>query len=161
MYAIRSALDQIVGADELIDAAVRALVEGADSPSLPILAGLLRREEDQAQELFRAVTNELDLAPALPMDLAGMRWQLIHWLCESIVDGRAKPEVAGDSIGDFWDQMGYPESLRPFVAWVSEWNDWDPSWDVERDHYRQLIVVEAKALLNVPWPPTQVNRTDL
>ena len=63
--AIREALDEIVGADVLIATALRALLEGVDSPSLPLLAGLSRREEGEAHDLFRAVTVELDIAPPL------------------------------------------------------------------------------------------------
>ncbi|ALE04763.1 hypothetical protein AL755_03490 (plasmid) [Arthrobacter sp. ERGS1:01] len=152
-YAIRSALNETVGADVLIDTAVRALLEGVDSPSLPLLAGLLRREEGEAQELFRAVTAELNLAPPPPIDSQSTRWRLVRWLCEAIVDGSAQPEVAGKFIWDRWDELGYPKSLQPLVGWVSEWDDWHPSWDVEREHFQGLIVDEARTLLNGTWPP--------
>ncbi len=154
MYAIREALDEIVGADQLVDAAVRALIEGVDSPSLPLLAGLSRREEGDAHDLFRAVTVELDLAPPEPLNTRAERWNLVRWLCQTIVDETVEPEVAGRLIWyQGWHELDYPEALQPMVGWVSEWDDWSPSWDVNRDHYRQLIVQEAQTLLGGSWPP--------
>ena len=154
MYVTREALDEIVGADQLIDAVVRALVEGVESPSLPLLAGLSRQEEGEAHDLFRAVTSELDLAPPTPLDTQAERWNLIRWLCETIVDGTVEPEVGGRLIWyRGWNELNYPASLQPMVGWVSEWDDWSPSWDVEREHYRRLIVQEARKLLDGLWPP--------
>ena len=154
MYAVREALDEIVGADVLIDAAVRALLEGVESPSLPLLAGLSRQEEGEAHDLFRAVVLELDIAPPTPLDTKAARWSLVRWLCEAIADGSIEPEVAGQLIWyRGWNELGYPAALQPMIGWVSEWDDWSPSWDVERDHYQRLIVQEAERLLDGPWPP--------
>lgn len=155
IYALREALDEIVGADKLIDAGVRALVAGADSPSLSLLAGLSRREESDAHDLFRAVVSELDLAPPPALDLQARRWTLVYWLCDSIADGGLEPEVAGRLIWhEGWTELGYPPALQPLVGWVSEWEDWSPSWDVERDHFQRLIIEEATRLFSGPWPPT-------
>ncbi len=152
MYAIREALDEIVGADKLIDAALRALLEGVESPSLALLAGLSRREEGEAHDLFRAVISELGIAPPTPLDTRAERWNLVRWLCETIADGSVEPEVGGRLIWyQGWNELDYPAALQPMVGWVSEWDDWSPSWDVERDHYRRLIVEEARRLLNGPW----------
>lgn len=62
MHAIRQQLDGFVRADLLIEAAVRAVALGVESPSLYELAGLARREEPEAQEVFRRVTDELQTA---------------------------------------------------------------------------------------------------
>lgn len=67
VLAIREALyEEIVGADVLIATALSALLDGVDSPSLPLLAGLTRREEGEAHDLFNAVVNELNIAPPTP-----------------------------------------------------------------------------------------------
>jgi hypothetical protein len=152
MLAIRQRLDGLARADVLIGAAVRALVHGADSPSLRLLAGLTHREEPDAQDLFRAVVSELDLGPSQETD--GGRWELVRWWCREIVQGNLRPEVAGRLIWmEGWNELGYPESLQPLVGWVSEWEDWTSDWGVERAEYERRIVTEAKSLLARPWPP--------
>jgi hypothetical protein len=155
VLAIRDALGEVVGANLIIETALRALLDGVDAPSLPLLAGLSRRDESDAHVLFVAVVSELDLAPQGPIDTRSARWLLVRWLCEDIVGKRVEPESAGRLIWyDGWNELGYPEFLQPLVGWVSEWEDWDPSWDVERDHFRRLIVEEATRLLGGPWPPS-------
>ncbi|MCZ9882965.1 hypothetical protein [Arthrobacter sp. B2a2-09] len=154
VLAIREALGEFVGSDVLIETGLRALLDGVESPSLPLLASLSRREEGDAHDLFHAVAVELDLAPTAAIDTQSARWQLVRWQCEAIADGSAEPEAAGHLIWfQGWNELGYPDSLRPIVGWVSEWEDWTPSWGMERDHYRRLIVEEAKGLLDGPWPP--------
>lgn len=55
------AFGQRIGSDRLIQAGLDALVAGVDSPSLAMLAGLLRSEEPEAPELFDRVLEELGL----------------------------------------------------------------------------------------------------
>ena len=118
MLAIRQRLDGVVRSDLLIGAAVRAVIQGVDSPSLPSLAGLTRREEPEAQELFGAVASELDIVPP---DIAKGRWQLVRWWCREIVEGRLQPGVGGRMIwSEGWNELGYPDSLQPLVGWTSE-----------------------------------------
>jgi hypothetical protein len=151
MLAIRQRLDGMVRADLLIEACVRALVAGVESSSLPTLAALTRGEESEAQELFRAVTDELGLAPP---EAAEGRWELVRWWCRQIVEGKLRPEVGGRMIWmEGWNELGYPDSLQPLVGWVSEWEDWTADWDIDREEYEHKIVAEAKALLSRPWPP--------
>jgi hypothetical protein len=151
MLAIRQRLDGVVRADLLIEAALRAVLRDVESTSLVGLAGLSRREESQAQELFRAAAGELGLAP--PGELEG-RWALVRWWCQEIVQGRLRPEVGGRLIWhEGWDHLGYPDSLQPLVGWVSEWQDWTEDFGVEREEYARRILVEARRLLAEPWPP--------
>jgi hypothetical protein len=152
MLAIRQRLDGIFRADVLIEAAVRAVLRDVESPSLVELAGLSRGEESQAQELFRAATRELSLAP--PGEQEG-RWALVHWWCQEIDQGRLRPEVGGRLIWEEgWNHLGYPDSLQHLVGWVSEWEDWSESFGVEREEYARRIRAEAQALLALPWPPS-------
>lgn len=151
MLAIRQRLDGVVRADLLIEAAVRAVTRGVDSPSLPCLAGLTRQEEPEAQNLFRAVVGELGIAPPEPTE---GRWELVRWWCREIVGGRLRPEVGGRLIWfEGWQELGYPDCLQPLVGWTSEWEDWSPDWGVGRDRYERNIVAEAETLLAGPWPP--------
>jgi hypothetical protein len=146
--AIREGSNEIVGADVLIATALRALLEGVDSPSLPLLAGLSRREEGEAHDLFRAVTAELDIAPPSPTETPADRWHSVRWLCEAIADGTADSGSAGRLIWRRWRELGEPDSLRPIVNWISQWDEWNP--DPERRHLRERIVEEAKRFLEGP-----------
>ena len=147
--AIREAHDEIVGADVLIATALRALLEGVDSPSLQLLAGLSRREEGEAHDLFRAVTVELDIAPPSPAHTPAERWHLVRWLCQAIADGTADPQLAGFLIWyRGWDELGRPDSIRPIVSWMSQWDEWNP--DPERRLIREGIVEEARRFLEGP-----------
>lgn len=154
MFAIREALGEIVGADLLINAALRGVIEGVDGPSLFRLAGLTRREEGEAHGLFGAVVSELDLFPSTLHDESAARWELVRLLCEGIADGSLEPEVAGRSVwDDGWDKLDHPHALLALIGCVSEWEDWSPSWDEDRDDLRESIVGEARALVAGPWPP--------
>lgn len=149
--AIREAGGETVGANVLIDTALQALLEGVDSPSLPLLAGLTRREEAEAHDLFRAVAEELGIAPPSPVETQIQRWQLVRWLCDAIASGTADPDPAGFLIWDqAWDQLDRPDLLRPLIGWLSEWDD--PPRGVERRQLRSLILEEARRLADGPWP---------
>ena len=152
--AIRERLGQYVGSDQLINAALEAVLAGVDSPALIQLAGLGRREEPEAHDLFSQVVDELELAPTLPTDPTVARWELVRWWCQLIVDGDLAPEVGGRLIWfDGWIELDYPDALQPLVGWVSEWEDWRDDWGVPRDVFRDRIVEVAKQLLKQPWPP--------
>jgi hypothetical protein len=150
MAAISERLGRTIGSDQLIQAALDAVLAGVDSPSLAQLAGLGRNEEPEAHGLFNQVIEELALAPTLPAQPTAARWELVRWWCQLIVDGELPPEVAGRLI---WHE-GWTE-LQPLVGWVSEWEDWTKDWDVPRDTYRERIVDAATRLLHQPWPPRQ------
>jgi hypothetical protein len=149
--AIGAAGDETVGANVLIDTALQALLDGVESPSLPLLAGLSRREEAEAQELFRVVSEELGIAPPLPAETPDERWRLVRWLCEAIANEKAAPDNAGFLIwSQGWKQLGQPERLRPLIGWLSEWDD--PPRGVERHQLSTLIREEARRLSEGSWP---------
>jgi hypothetical protein len=108
ILAIRQRLDGFVGSDQLIQAALDALLAGVDTPSLQLLAGL-RAEEPQANGLFTSVIDELEFAPILPTAPTATRWELVRWWCQLIVSGRLPPEVGGRLI---WDELDRPELPR-------------------------------------------------
>jgi hypothetical protein len=94
MAAIYERLGQHVGSDQLIKMALDAVLAGVDSPALVLLAGLGRKEEPEAHELFALACDELGLAPALPADPAAARWKLIRWLSGLIMAGELAPKTA-------------------------------------------------------------------
>ncbi|MEU8852696.1 hypothetical protein AB0C70_42240 [Streptomyces sp. NPDC048564] len=58
-----------VGSDRLIQAGLDALIAGVESPSLAMLAGLLRSEEPDAPQLFDQVLDELGCSFTRPQTL--------------------------------------------------------------------------------------------
>ncbi|BBE22222.1 hypothetical protein MN0502_11050 [Arthrobacter sp. MN05-02] len=122
-----------------------------DSPSLPLLAGLSRREEPDAHDLFRAVAQELGIAPPSPIETTKERWQFVRWLCTAIASETAEPDTAGFIIwSQGWIQLGHPELLRPLIGWLREWDD--PPLGLERHQLSALIIEEARRLADGPWP---------
>ncbi len=158
MLAIEQRLGRIVGADQLIQAALVALTLtlDVDTPALRVLAGLTRSEEPLAQDLFVQVIDELDLAPVIPETQPAARWALVHWWLQLIANGNLNPVEGGSLIWyEGWDHLGRPAALRPIIGWKSEYDDWTPDFTVPRDTYKDRIIDEARALLNGPWPPVR------
>lgn len=154
MIAISELLGRHVGSDQLISAAVDAVLAGVAGEALAQLAGLGRAEEPEAHGLFGQVVHELGLTPTLPVDPRVARWELVRWWCQLIVTEELRPEIGGRLIWfDGWNELDCPEALQSLVGWVSEWDDWDPNWNVPRETYAQRITEAAEQLLHQPWPP--------
>jgi hypothetical protein len=151
MAALYELLGQHVGSDQLIKLALDAVVAGIDSPALVLLAGLSRKEEPEAHELFALACDELGLAPALPADPSAARWELIHRVSELIVAGQLAPEdgawLIWQSWDEFWPSSDYPALLWPLVEGALQWED-NPCGT-----YRQQIIDAARQILQEPQPP--------
>jgi hypothetical protein len=152
------AIDRLVGrevsSDELIQAGLDALLAGVNAPSLSVLAGLTRREEPEARELFDRVVDELDLGPRdLPDDLAAREWALLRWFAQLIVDGALDAKTGGKLI--WWNSDHVPadcvDMLRPlrtsialYDDEISRWAIWDSDY-VARNRVRAAEVVHEAA----------------
>ncbi|WP_083975324.1 hypothetical protein [Kitasatospora mediocidica] len=159
MLAIERRIGRHVGADTLIQAALVALVLDIDSPALRDLAGLPRSEESRAHELLAQVVEELGLAARVPATDAEARWALVRWWLQLIDNGSMNAIEGGNLISyEAWDQLDRPETLRPFVAWTSEYDDWKDDWDTPRDAFKQRIIDDARDLLAGPWPPMDLSQ---
>ncbi len=151
--ALRRRLGFDVGADELIQAALDAVLAGVDGLTLAQLAGLGRREEPDAYDLFDQVVDELGLRADLPADVVEARWSLVRWWCRMVVDGDVAPEVGGSWVWrDAWEALGHPEELQPLVGAVDDWEEWSPAWGVTREAVRDEIVAAAREIAALPWP---------
>jgi hypothetical protein len=157
MAAIYERLGQHVGSDQLIKIALDAVLAGIDSPALVQLAGLSRKEEPEAHELFALACDELGLTPTLPPDPGAACWELIRWLSELIVAGDLPPEdgvwLIEQSWLDAWQSSDYPAILRPLIGAAIQWDEWAEEWDTPRETYRQEIIDGARQILKRPWPP--------
>lgn len=124
-----AALDQAAGRDirpqQLIRLALDALLAGVDTPSLRMLAGLGRREDHEARELFDAVIDELDLRAQIPVAEHEALWLLARQAVEEIVRGAVDPLPAGLAIwSDFIEPLDYPATLMPLFRAILAANGW-------------------------------------
>lgn len=143
--AIEGASGHQVGSDRLITAGLDALLSGLDSPSLAQLAGLARREEPEAPELFLRVLDELGLAPELPTNRPQALWAMAHWWADQIVNGEIDPLAGADLI--WWRvaaELGYPDQLRAIVAGAVNGEDWNEDWPVPVEQIKNDIAQAAR-----------------
>ncbi|MFI6355475.1 hypothetical protein ACIBJF_23040, partial [Streptomyces sp. NPDC050743] len=159
------ALGRHVGSDRLIQAGLDALLAGVDTPSIALLAGLGRREEPEAPDLFDQVLEELSLHFETPADPTAASWALIYWLAEQIVDGSLDPATGADQI---WLEMlteldlrwPYPEELHPIALCASDLEDWNESWDISLDDLKAKAFQAAQHLLRARPPEESERRSE-
>ncbi|MEV8529116.1 hypothetical protein AB0451_34085 [Streptomyces sp. NPDC052000] len=111
--------------DHLIQAALRALIAGVETPSLPLLAGLLRSEQAQASELFGQVADELGFGFHPPEDYWEGRLALARWWAAEIVGGWLAPLDGAELIVEnVAEAYGQSEELAPMVDAVRALQDY-------------------------------------
>lgn len=136
------------GADRLIRAGVDALLAGIDSPSLPALAGLLRREEPEARGLFEEVLGELGLRWEPPGDPVEAKWAMAERVAAQIADGTLDP-VFGARLF-YWEiaeALRFPESLGELLACGMEVVDPETAWAESDVEIRLETVAAAERFL--------------
>ncbi|MFJ8636683.1 hypothetical protein [Streptomyces sp. NPDC093568] len=138
-----------VGSDRLIQAGLDALLAGVDSPSLAMLAGLLRSEEPEAPALFDQVLEELGLLFHPPADPRDARWAMAYWIAGQIADGSLDPAAGTHLIwADIAYDLGYPEELERLVHCAHNLDGWEESWGVSFESLSQEAIEAAKQFLN-------------
>ncbi|MGO4456666.1 hypothetical protein AB4039_04970 [Streptomyces sp. M-16] len=124
--AHEQAFEMHVGSDRLIQAGLDALTAGFESPSLAMLAGLLRSEEPEAPALFGQVLDELGLAFHPPADPVAAKWAMAYWVAGLIVDGSLSP-AQGTYL--LWAEVAYdlgcPEELKQLVRCAHNLECWE------------------------------------
>jgi hypothetical protein len=156
--AIGRLVGRHVGSDRLIQFGLDALLAGVEAPSLPLLAGLTRAEEPDAQELFDRVAAELELVPGdLPLLPIPRAWALVLWWAQLIVDGTLEVGTGGNYIyWHGWSVIPDAESapLRPLISSIvqaedisSSWAIWDADYLSRTRDAEAKVVEEARALI--------------
>ncbi|WP_236584765.1 hypothetical protein [Streptomyces sp. MBT53] len=137
-----------VGSDRLIQAGLDALVAEVDSPSLAMLAGLLRSEESEAPALFDQVLEELGLVFRPPGDPRAAKWAMAHWIAGQIADGSLDPAVGTHLIwSDIAYDLGYPGELQSLVSCALNLDGWEESWGVSVEELEREAIEAAKQFL--------------
>ncbi|WP_406414170.1 hypothetical protein OG923_32505 [Streptomyces halstedii] len=145
--AFERAFGRHVGSDRLIQAGLDALMAGVESPSLALLAGLLRSEEPKAPDLFNQVLEELGLQP--PAAPRAAKWAMAYWIARRIVNGSLDPAAGSHLIwADVAYDLGYPDDLLPLVGCASNLEDWDENWSVSIETLKKEAYEAAEHLLS-------------
>ncbi|MER5934212.1 hypothetical protein [Streptomyces sp. NPDC002054] len=137
----------------LIQAALRALMAGVDTPSLPLLAGLLRSEKGEAKELFGQVADELGFGFHPPEGYWEGRLALARWWAAEIVGGWLDPDE-GDLliVNEVAAAYGESEELAPMVDLVlARWDHTGPQTSPEEIN-AHLIRAAHELLARIPPP---------
>ncbi|MFI5985176.1 hypothetical protein ACIBEA_30450 [Streptomyces sp. NPDC051555] len=138
-----------VGSDRLIEAGLDALIAGIESPSLAMLAGLLRSEEPEASALFDQVLEELGLLFHPPADPRAAKWAMAYWIAGQIADGSLDPAAGAHLIwADIAYDLGYPEELEPLVHCAHNLDGWEESWGVSFGELQSEAVQAAEQFLS-------------
>ncbi|MBM7168098.1 hypothetical protein JQK87_06660 [Streptomyces sp. G44] len=138
-----------VGSDRLIQAGLDALIADVESPSLALLAGLLRSEEPEAPALFDQVLEELGLAFHPPADPQAAKWAMAQWIAGQIADGSLDPAAGTHLIwADIAYDLGYPEALQSLVSCAINLDGWEESWGVSREELSREAVEAANQFLS-------------
>jgi hypothetical protein len=142
-----------VGSDRLIQVGLDALMAGVESPSLAMLAGLLRSEEPEAPALFDQVLEELGLLFQPPADPRAAKWAMAYWIAGQIVGGSLDPITGTHLIwADVAYDLNYPEDLEPLVSCALNLDDWDESWGVSVEALKEAAIEAAEQLLSKQPP---------
>ncbi|WCD84163.1 hypothetical protein KPP03845_100483 [Streptomyces xanthophaeus] len=137
-----------VGSDRLIRAGLDALIAGVESPSLSMLAGLLRSEEPEAPPLFDQVLEELGLLFQPPADPRAAKWAMASWVAGQIADGSLDPAVGTHLIrADIAHDLGDPVELQPLVHCAYDLDGWEESWGVSIEELNREAVEAARRFL--------------
>ncbi|WP_432012220.1 hypothetical protein [Streptomyces cucumeris] len=138
-----------VGSDRLIQAGLEALLAGVESPSLAMLAGLLRSEEPEASALFDQVLEELGLLFHPPDDPRAAKWAMAYWIAVQIADGSLNPAAGTYRIwADIAYDLGYPDELEPLVHCAHNLDGWEETWGVSWEELSREAIDAAKKFLN-------------
>jgi hypothetical protein len=149
------AIDQLVGhhvrSDRLIQFGLDALLAGVESPSLPLLAGLTRAEEPNAQKVFGRVVAELGLIPDdLPPLPVPRAWASARWWAQLIAKGEMDVRTGGDLIYWYgWAAIPYEQSepLQPSISSIVQGQDTAETWAVWDTGYRSRVLdADAKVV---------------
>lgn len=133
----------MASSSDLPDAAVEALQDGCDSPSLRMLAGLDEADVADAPQLLDRSLAELELQRPGKRDAA---MHLARAIAKDVVAGDTHPYQGAKGIWDLTLQVSGEDvsDLDSFIYAASEWED-RPE---DREAFEIAIVAAAEDLLS-------------
>jgi hypothetical protein len=131
--------------EDVVDAAVVALVAGADSPVLRELAGVQRRfAGGDVVEYVDAVQRELDIVPLDPEIV--IEYQARDIL-ETLLDGELTPRAAASRVGALFPHGLWTDPLAGICYCDERYSLCDEVWNHERPADIDVEVVRDALLL--------------
>ena len=121
---------------EVPSLATAALEAGVDTPELRILAGQTDEPWSQIETRFHAVLNELGI-PEMTRNEAGL--VLARDFARRIVAGDIPVGSGGEAIAQLCSELNFPPELVPFVAILSERDDFQTCRTQDPARYDRLI----------------------
>jgi hypothetical protein len=106
--------------EELPGVAARALLDGADSPSLRVLAGLVGVELERAPGLLARALDELGMP--VPSERDGWLGLAVEAAAE-LLAGDLEPAEAAGIVWEAWLALDAPEALAPLARLSAAWDD--------------------------------------
>jgi hypothetical protein len=132
----------LAGPETLPTIATDALVDGCDSPSLRMLAGVADAQSDEARSLFATALAELELPFPTARDAVMI---LATDIATKVLDGTTAPFLGAQQVWEL--SLRAPREHLPqldtFVYAASEWED-RPE---DRNIFAEGIVAAARDLL--------------
>ncbi|MFD8784814.1 hypothetical protein [Kitasatospora sp. NPDC059599] len=137
----------------LIDAAIRAVSAGVDTPSLWHLAALGSSEHEQAPELFGGVMEELGFGFHPPAGYWEGRLALARWWAAEVVGGWLDP-LEGISLIFFEvaEAYGWCEELAPVIDAVTRHRGRNGKQWLPQEVTADLMQVARELVARIPAP---------
>jgi hypothetical protein len=132
----------LAGPETLPTIATDALVDGCDSPSLRILAGIANAQSDEARSLFAQALGELELPFPTARDAVMI---LATDIATKVLDGTTTPFLGAQQIWEL--SLRAPQEHLPqldtFIYAASEWEDRPEDGNI----FAEGVVAAARDLL--------------
>jgi hypothetical protein len=102
------------GIEAFVDLATNALVEGEDTPSLKVLAGLRKDDPREIRDYLDRTLVELGVKKMSKEETA---WILLRYLIDEIIDNKMEPHRGIHSIiHDIYHQMDWSQTSKKYVG---------------------------------------------
>lgn len=136
-----------IQSEDVVDVAITALVDGVDSPTLRVLAGLTPREAvERVPELLPRALAELG-TPIPPRDSEEAKMEATREFARMLLDGALAPEEAAGGIYKLF-LPDYPDIAYPFLLLHDEYSLIGEYTRRSEDEIDAAVIEAAKELLS-------------
>ncbi len=135
--------------EELPGVATQLLTEGAESPALAELAGLVRPTLQEATPILRRIFAQVEI-PSLPRESA--LWRVAYAVAQDIVSDAVTPLDGATALWQIATDLEMPEPLRYFVYLAADYGEGPRDDATEAAWFDARIRETAQELLSAIPP---------